>query len=137
MKSLFTTILLTSFIGIAIFGAFGMSHGQAHNMDLNNCIAATAKGIDCPKTVKPIDFIYFHINAYKGFSLAAFGESVMSRLLLEFTSLLFMGLAFFSLYLFKSSQLAFYRYRFRDIFSPPQQELIRWLALHENSPAIF
>jgi len=138
MKSLFTTILLASFIGIAVFGVFGMSHGQAHDMDPNNCIAATAKGMNCLKEADPIDFAGFHIDAYKGFSLATVGENVMSSLLLAFASLLFVGLAFFSPHLFKSPQFAFYRYRFRDSFSPPQkQQLTRWLALHENSPAIF
>lgn len=136
MKSLFTTIVLVSFIGIAVFGVFGMSHGQAHDMGPNNCIAATAKGMDCPKEAEPIDFAVFHIDAYKGFSLATFGESAMSALLLAFASLLFIGLAFFSPHLFKPPQLAFYKHRFRDAFSPPQQqEITRWLALHENSPA--
>ena len=133
-----SVLLLTSFIGIAVFGVFGMSHGQAHDMDPNNCIAATAKGMDCPKEADPVDFATFHIDAFKGLSLTTFGENVMSGLLLVFASLLFIGLAFFSSHLFKPPQPVFYRYRFRDSFSPPQKrQLIRWLALHENSPAIF
>ena len=136
MKFLLTTILLASFIGIAVFGVFDMNHGQAHDMDPNNCIAATAKGMDCPKEADPIDFAAFHADAYRGFSLATFGENIMNGLLLAFASLLLIGLVFFSHQLFKLPQLAFYRYRFRDSFSPPQkQQLIRWLALHENSPA--
>ena len=136
MKFLLTILLISSFAGIAVFGVFGMNHGQAHDMEPNNCIAATAKGMDCPKEAGPIDFAAFHIDAFRGFSLATFGESVMSALLLAFASLLFIGLAFFSSHLFKLPQPAFYRHRFRDAFSPPQkQELIRWLALHENSPA--
>jgi hypothetical protein len=138
MKSLFAIILLASFTGIAVFGVFGMNHGEAHDMDSNNCIAATARGLDCPKEADPIDFASFHIDAYRGFSLATFGESILSGLLLAFAPLLFIGLALFSHHLFKPPQLAFYRYRFSDSFSPPQkQQLIRWLALHENSPAIF
>ncbi|MBI2004918.1 hypothetical protein HYS79_02015 [Patescibacteria group bacterium] len=136
MRFLPATILLTSFIGIAVFGVFGMYHGQAHAMDQNNCIAATAKGMDCPKEAGAVDFTAFHIDAYKGLSLATFGENVMKAFLLVSASLLFIGLAFFSPHLFKPPQLAFYRYQFRDSFSPPQkQQLTRWLALHENSPA--
>jgi hypothetical protein len=119
-----------------------MNHGQAHVVDPNNCIAATAKGMDCPKEAGSIDFAAFHINAYinayKNFSLATFSGSAMSMLLIAFASLLFVGLALFSPHLFNSPQLAFYRHRSRDSFSPPQkQQLTRWLALHENSPAIF
>src|SRR3989338_4287108 len=137
MRFLLTILLISSFAGIAVFGVFGMNHGQAHDMELNNCIAATAKGMDCPKEADPINFATFHLDAYRGFSLATFGESVMSALLLAFASLLFIGLAFLSISLFRQPQLAFYRYRFRNAFSPPQkQELIRWLALHENSPPI-
>ena len=136
MKFLLTILLISSFAGIAVFGVFGMNHGQAHDMEPNNCISATAKGMDCPKEADPINFATFHLDAYRGFSLATFGESVMSALLLAFASLLFISLAFFSISLFRQPQLAFYRYRFRDAFSPPQkQQLIRWLALHENSPA--
>jgi hypothetical protein len=135
MKYLATLLLITSFAGI---GIMGMNHGQAHGMDPNNCIVARAKGMDCPKEADSIEFAAFHIDAYKGFSLATFSESAMSILLLAFASLLFVGLALFSPRLFNPPQLAFYRYRFRDSFSPPQkQKLTRWLALHENSPAIF
>ena len=140
MKFLLTTILLAGFVSIAVFGVFGMNHGngQGHDMVSKNCIAATAKGMDCPKEAKPLDFAAFHINVFKVFSLATFGENIMNALLLAFTSLLFIGLAFFSQFLFRPPQLALYRYRFRDSFSPPQkQELTRWLALHENSPTII
>ena|SRR3989344_4836090 len=136
MKYFATLLLITSFTGI---GILGMNHGQAHGMDPNNCIAATAKGMDCPKEEDLIDFAAFHIDAYKDFSLATFfSKSAMSMLLLAFASLLFVGLALFSPHLFNPPQLAFYRYRFRDsFFSPQKQQLTRWLALHENSPTIF
>jgi len=137
-RSITTTIIIFSIIGIAVFGVFNMNHRQAHGMNQGNCIAATAKGMDCPKEADSIDFAAFHIDAYKGFSLAIFGKSAMSMLLLAFSSWLFVGLALFSPHLFNPPQLAFYRYRFRDSFFPPQkQQITRWLALHENSPAIF
>ncbi len=138
MKSLFETILIASFIGIAVFGVFGMNHSQVHDMKPNNCIAAIVNGMDCQKEANPIDFASFHIDAYKGFSLATFEESAMSYLLLAFASLLFIGLSFFSPFISKEPPLAFYRYRFRNVFLPPQkQQLVRWLSLHENSPTTF
>lgn len=134
------SILLASYVTIGVFGVFGM-HTQAdmnmqgHNMPPSNCIGATAQGVDCPKQADPIDFATFHIDAFRGFSLATFGENLMSMLLLIFATLVFIGLAFFSPRLFKIPQLAFQRYRFRHSFSPPQQQqLTRWLALHEKSP---
>lgn len=142
MKSLFISILLASYIAIGVFGVFGM-HTQAdmnmqgHNMPPSNCIGATAKGVDCPKQADPIDFAAFHIDAFRGFSLATFGENLIGMLLLAFAALIFIGLAFFSQHLFKIPKLVFYRQRFRDSFSPPQQQqLIRWLALHEKSPTL-
>jgi|SRR3989344_4714649 len=133
----FSVLLLIGFVGLAVFGVFGMSHenGQSHDMTPSNCIVATAKGVDCPKEAEPIDFVVFHIDTLKDFFLATFGESVISAFLLAFASLLFIGLAFFSLYFFRPPQLVFYRYRFRDSFFPSQkQQLTRWLALRENSP---
>ena len=132
---------MVGFVGISVFGTFGM-HTQAdmnmqgHDMPPSNCIGATAQGVDCPKQADPIDFATFHIDAFKGFSTATFGENVLAGLLLLFASLVFMGLAFFFPNRFDPPRLAFYRYRFRDSFSPPQKrEYLRWLALHENSPA--
>lgn len=136
----FGIILMVGFVGISVFGSFGM-HTQAdmnmqgHDMPSSNCIGATAQGVDCPKQADPIDFATFHIDAFRGFSLATFGENLMGMLLLIFATLIFIGLAFFSPRLFKIPKLAFYRQHFRDfISSPQQQQLIRWLALHEKSP---
>ena len=129
-------LLLIGFVGLAVFGIFSMNYTNGHDHD--GCMAATAQGVDCPKEANLIDFVAFHFDAFRGFSLATFSESIMSTLLLAFASLLLFSLAFFSPHLFKPPQLAFNKYRFRDSFSPPQkQELIHWLALHENSPAIF
>lgn len=141
MKSPLTILLIISYLAIGVFGIFGM-HTQAgmgmegYNMATSNCIAAITKGVVCPKEAGPIDFVLFHIDSYKGFSLATFGDNVMNALLLVFASLLFIGLVFLSPHLFKPPLLAFYRYQFKNSFSPTQkQQLTRWLALHENSPS--
>lgn len=138
----FGFLLMMGFIGISVFGTFGM-HTQAdmnmrgHDMPASNCIGTTAQGVACPEQANPIDFAAFHIDAFKRFSTATFGESVITGLSLAFASLVFMGLAFFFPHRFDPLQLAFYRHhRSGDSFSPPQErEYLRWLALHENSPA--
>lgn len=135
----FGSLLLIAFISLAVFGVFGMhtqANMQGHNMPASNCVGAAVNGADCPQQADPIDYLTFHLDAFKFFSSAISGESVMGMLLL-FAALLLVGLAFFSPYLFRPLQLAFYKYRFRDSFSPPQQQqLIRWLALHEKSPTL-
>jgi hypothetical protein len=131
MKSLLSIVLIAGFMGIAVFGALDANHEMAHT---GGCIAATAKRMDCPKE-NPIDLATFHLDAYKGFSLATFGESVAGALLLVFASLLFIGLVSFLPYPFKPPEFAFHKYRLKYAFSPPQeQKLVSWLALRENSP---
>lgn len=130
----FVTFLLISFVGLAVFGAFGMLTGM-QNHD-GNCIAADAKGIDCPKQNSLLGYITFHLNAYKDFSLSILNTNFISLLLISLVLVLLAGLAF-SLFL-RPSQFAFYRNRTAN-FSPSlkKRKLIKWLALHENSPNNF
>ena len=136
MKSSLTILLVSSFIGIAAFGFVGMHRGmQAHDGD---CIAATVQGAGCPKQASPADYAAFHLDAFKIFSSAAFSENFLSVLLLAFTALFLIGLGFFRQFLFRPPQPILSRHKFRNTFSFPQKrELARWLALHENSPAVF
>ncbi len=145
MKSLFTSWLIASYIGIAVFSVFGM-HTQA---DMNmrghegmattassNCIASMAKGVDCLKEAEPIDFVNFHIDAFRGFSLAIFGENLLASLLI--LALLFIGLGLGALFGRLSPpllNLAYSRYGPEQFNPRAKHQLLRWLALHENSPA--
>jgi hypothetical protein len=132
MKSFLTILLVTSYIGVAVFGFLGMHHKGAHGD--GGCIASTARGMDCPKEAGPIDLETFHLDAFKSFSLATFGENIASTLSLAFASLFFLCLVFPAAF-FRPLQFVFYRQRFRGSFSRERQALIRWLALHENSPS--
>lgn len=129
-------LLLIGFVGLAVLGVFSMNHGDMQKHD-GSCLAAGAKGLDCPEETRLIDYIAFHLGAYEGLFLATFGESVLGVLLLTFLALLFRSLAFLFSPLFKLLQLALYRRHLKVSFCPPQkQELTHWLALHENSPAV-
>jgi hypothetical protein len=132
MKSFLTILLVTSYIGVAVFGFLGMHHKGAHGN--GGCIASAARGMDCPKEAGPIDLETFHLDAFRSFSLATLGESITSMLSLAFASLFFLSLVFPAAF-FRPLQFVFYRQRFRRFFSREQQALIRWLALHENSPS--
>lgn len=144
MKSLFTTLLIASYIGVAVFGAYGM-HTQAENLQghqgivtsaSSNCMASIAKGTDCPKETDPIDFASFHIDVFRSFSLATFGENLLASLLLLVFLFIGVGLnALFGKYAPPDLYVAYSRYGLEQYSSPPRQQILRWLALHENSPA--
>lgn len=132
MKSVFTSLLIVSFVSIAVFGIFGMHAGmQDHG---GECIAATAQGTDCPKQANPVEYLTFHLDAFRDFSTATFGDIATSLLIL---SLLIIGIVFGGLRgNLAPPRLAYSQIRRSDSFRPPSQYgLIRWLALHENSPA--
>ncbi len=144
MKSLLTTLLITSYVAIGVFGVFGM-HTQAdmnmqgHDTAPSTCLAATAKGVDCPKEAGPIDFAGFHIDAFRGFSLATFGENILASFLILVLLAVGVGLSrLLGNYLSPPQlNLAYSRYGPEQVSLPLKQQLLRWLSLHENSPTTF
>lgn len=129
--------MLIVFIGLATFGfgAFGMHTGmQSHD---GGCVAATTQGVDCPNQSNPTDYFSFHLNAFKDFSTATPGGNV---LMFVFALTLLVVWAILKIFVdnptFPKLGLAHSR-RFRWEFfkSSPKREFIRWLSLHENSPA--
>lgn len=135
MKSALTAFVAFSFVSIAVFGVFAMSHGAEHG---TGCIAAAAQGAECPQGESMLSFVTFHLGAFRGFSLATFGENVMSSLLLVFASLLSAGLGIVFLSLFESPRLVPSQNLFQDsLISFQRQKLISWLALREHSPAVL
>ncbi len=135
MKSVITAFVIFSFVGIAVFGVFAMSHGmeQGHT----GCIAATAQGTDCPKAGSILSFIAFHLETFRSFSTATFGQNILSLfplivslILLIATGRLYAGLG-------SSGPLLRLKQSPEPYMSPFQQQSIRWLALHKHSPAVF
>ena len=99
---------------------------QSHD---GNCILAAAKGIDCPRGNSLIEYLNFHLDAYKDFSL-----TILSYLLLAFSLFAF----FFAFYLFKPLRPVALRYRTENFHSHKRaRKLARWHSLHENSPNSF
>ena len=129
-------LLLVSFICVAVLGLFGMNHESGHH---GACLAATAEGALCPKESEPMDSVLFHFDAFRSFSLVAFSGGVTGALLLLFASLLsiVIGVVFFNSAFFRPPQIAFHLYRLREFSSFWEWKLIRWLSLHENSPAFL
>lgn len=128
-----TLILLTSFIGLAVFGFATMTHAENH--DSNGCIAAASREIDCSNASGPLAMFNLHINAIKTFSTLTIGYSSLQTLLLFVLSLiLFLGLKMFSslpinlVYLPTSHVLSF------NFSSKIKLNQSAWFSLHENSP---
>ncbi len=136
MKLALTIFLITGFIGIAVFGVFAMNHGSEHGH--NGCIAATAKGVDCPKEEGAISFLNFHLDAFRSFSTATFGDNIAGALLLLIALILAVAGGVVASIHTAPPALAvnYHRRQFLESYSFPfQREFTHWLALHENSPA--
>ncbi|MEK7634800.1 MAG: hypothetical protein AAB396_02915 [Patescibacteria group bacterium] len=133
MKFLLTIILFASFIGIAVFGLFGMRDMQNHN---GNCAFKASQGIDCPKQVSPIDYFVSHLDVFKSFLVVIFSDGFFTSFLLFVLFIVgaSMGMPGNNL-IFPQLNFAYSRHRLD--FSNPlfNHKLIRWLALHENSPS--
>jgi len=136
MKVAFTILLIMGFLGIAVFGVFAMNHGAEHGH--NGCIAATAQGTDCPKGENTLSFLSFHLDAFRSFSTAIFGENLANTLILLIALVLAVAFGVVASINLAPSTLAinYYRRQFLESYSSPfRRKLTRWLAFHENSPA--
>lgn len=121
-------IIILGILGVAVFGFFAMNH--------DDCIAVFSRAADCPVGANGIAFLNFHADALKGFLTAVVRDfsSALTLGMLAAVAVLFLR-GFFS----DAARIAplFYRARFQLIIAlPSQNRLARWLALHENSPAI-
>jgi hypothetical protein len=133
MKYLTSLLLTISFVAVGVFGFAIFDHVMMDGPN-SDCVTSAINGIKCPASI--MGMVLHHVSVVQVFTTMVVPP--IGSLLLLIAFLLFLGATFFSPYFFKPPRLAFNVYRFRDFFSPPQnQQLTRWLALHENSPAIF
>ncbi|OGF58954.1 hypothetical protein A3B05_03250 [Candidatus Giovannonibacteria bacterium RIFCSPLOWO2_01_FULL_43_160] len=121
MKSAFATFLIFSLLGVAVLGFLAMNHGDGHS----GCIAAVANGVDCAREIGRVGLFSFHSDAFRSFSLATLLGLTLFVLALLFS------------FNFKMPLPALYlKWHNPKTLSLPQKSLlIRWLALHENSPS--
>ena len=123
MRAALAIILIVSFVGIAAFGIFMMSH-ERHD---GGCVAAAVNGKLCPEVSSMLDFSGFHLDAFRSFVS---------------TVIIFMLTAVFGIIFANRSapQTPVHKPILRgEPFSEPQsfplrRELGHWLALHEESP---
>lgn len=129
-----TLILLTSFIGLAVFGFTTMTHAEGHNP--NGCIAAAVRETDCSKASNPFAMFNLHIDAIKSFSTLSFGSfSFQSLLLLIFSLILFLGLKMSLAPPIQYAFLPYNRAHILDFYPKLRLNFSNWFSLRENSPS--
>lgn len=136
MKSILTSIVIFSFIGIAVFGIFAMAHSM--NQEHGGCIAATSRGESCPIESNLLQTLAYHFDSFRSFSTAILSGNFDNSLLLLFAFALLVGFWIFRNTGLKFSvsslnQNAFGLLESRE--SLLQLNLTHWLSLHENSPS--
>lgn len=130
-----TLVLLTSFIGLAVFGFVTMAHGENHNP--NGCIAATPREADCSTASNPLAMFNLHINAIKIFSTLTVGSySLQTLLLFAFSLVLFLGFKMFTSLPISPAYLPANRVLSFNFSPKIKLNQSAWFSLHENSPTI-
>lgn len=132
MRYLLIALVFLNFVGAAVFGAT-LNHSMT---DHRSCAVSSLTGVPCPTSINEI--FSHHIAVLQIFSaplpLIFSGAAFLLFSLIALSFLLF-GAWHFS---FSKNKLARPRIKFLDsssfVFQP---ELIRWLALHENSPSVL
>lgn len=131
---LLAALSILSFLGIAVFGflAMGFDGVDGHA----NCLAATVNGNLCPKANGVFDFS--HLSVFRSFSTATLQTILASAFLIGIVFLSARGLKILN---FRRHSLDFPIFNFTreeiQLFSKARRSFIRWLAFHENSPAVF
>ena len=131
MKSAFITLLIISFIGVAVFGFVSMIFGDMHN---GGCIASNQLGAFCPLN-SVFDFVVFHIGAFKYFSTAIFVFSL--TLLLVALSFIIFSVLPRPLNNDEDEDFVFGVQRGKFPMLLKNKEIIRWLLLRIKSPALI
>ena len=129
MNPAFTILIMTSFIGIAVFGFVGMTSAQHLH---GGCIASLAdKGL-CPSGVVPFSSAFSHLEVLKSFSLAFLTGIISLALLIALAFAVFGRSPHVSAIAIKPFQAL------EDLFKGFNDSLSRnfeWLAIHYNSPS--
>lgn len=130
MKRALAISLVLSIAVIALFGALAMEHASAHGHV--GCLSAAAPAPACPASDAVAMFL-FHAGILKSLLLAVAGGYTALMLV----SLLFVIALVFTRERAGPSPLSRYLaplFLFGEL-SFSQAPLMRWLALHENSPS--
>ncbi|OHA09465.1 MAG: hypothetical protein A3B37_02060 [Candidatus Sungbacteria bacterium RIFCSPLOWO2_01_FULL_59_16] len=127
---------MLGFVGVAVFGFTAFNHGGGHGHE--GCLAAVANRLDCPVGSDARGFVSFHLDTFKSFSAGVLGtgSSAASLLTALFLAAIGLGIALGNFLSPPEAGLSFRRcYSAAAFLLPFKRGLVRWLALHERSPA--
>ena len=116
MQKLISVVLLSSLLGIAVFGMIAVQHDGAHS----TCFVAITQNMECPEN-SAISFVIFHLKSFSSFSLGVL------------LSILLLGFFVMSADL-KLKEFRFYIPKPKDKYALIINFLLHWLSLHTNSP---
>ena len=132
-KFILTILLLLTVISLGSLGFFAMGHHADHD----GCIAAVANNVGCAASVSGLQFVAFHLNAFKSFTLGLVNNILIATFFLF--ALVFAGIfvLFKNRYLelIQKNHFKIFRYSLELSIVFLEYKLIRWLAIHENSPS--
>jgi hypothetical protein len=132
---LFLFFFTIVFVSVSLFGHSGIYGGVFHHGV--SCFATMVLGREC-SDLSPWGIADFHITAFKALSLGIVQEGNLAALFLSVTLLLiwwFLSFGFLSL-LDTAQQAFLVRLSPLLLFFISVRRLLRWRALHENSPTI-
>lgn len=138
MRTLATALILTSFVGMAVFGIWGMAAHSSHTDNISVCLGSLTQGAVCPDG-NPAASVGFHLNSFRVFSTSLLESGLYGVLALMFV-LTFARMVNFShsgipIYIPAASWASRIK-TFETSYQPFKQEKIFWSSLHENSPAL-
>lgn len=125
MKSVFISILIISFLGVAVLGFLSMIFDHEHN---GGCIASNRLGVLCPLN-STFNFVVYHLGAFKYFSTAVFDSVLLVVIFGMIFSLLPRPLD-----KDEEDEFVFPTQIGKSLEFTKSKEVIRWLSLHINSP---
>lgn len=131
-KRTISLVLLVGFVSIAVFGFAGMISDGDHAH--KNCLAATARAVDCPVQSDKLLSLWFHLDAFKQFSRATFVGLILPLLLVAGFALALARLSIGNIPA-RTSDPLFALERRKNFISPLKNQYSSWLALHLHSPS--
>lgn len=134
MKLFLAILAVISFLALAGFGVFAMDHDGDHSM-AEGCVAAMAKPIDCAETSNPFAFLSFHLDFFKSFSKAVFGQGFSALIFIAALALVYLKAILKPPQVLPQLNFAYYFRNSSRPSRPPQREFTQWFSLHENSPS--
>jgi hypothetical protein len=143
MKGILSILTLVSFVGIAVFGLWGMAGNIGNHMHINSfasCLGSLSQGSSCP--INPAESVNFHLNSFKSFSNSPIPQSAESMIIFSLIlSLVFAFILISKRFQSPSEVLTINQENllrvFKESFQPSKNERINWNSLHENSPNSF